>query len=98
MARGPFPAGNCFACVGREIAGSLSKSVRHGIFMTYDHIHLFQWSVLLGEFYLFIFSFIVFNDFPLCITDPNNSGMWIGNDKAEFLQFSHNNDLCILQG
>ena len=74
---------------GRQIAGSFPKSVRHGIFIPYDHIHVFQWSVLLGEFFLFI----LFNHFPLCIADPNNSGMWIGNDKAEYLQFSHNNDL-----
>ena len=53
--------------------------------------------VLLGEFYLFIYLFSVFNHIPLCMADPKNSGMWIGNHKAEYLQFSHNNDRCVLQ-
>ena len=39
-----------------------------------------------------MYLFIVFNNFPLCMADPKNSGLWIGNDKAEYLQFSHNND------
>lgn len=45
-----------------------------------------------SSIYLFIYLFSVFNHIPLCMADPKNSGMWIGNHKAEYLQFSHNND------
>ena len=33
---------------------------------------------------LFIYLFSVFNQIPLCMADPKNSSMWIGNHKAEY--------------
>ena len=50
-----------------------------------------------SSIYLFIYLFSVFNHIPLCMAVPKNSGMWIRNHKAEYLQFSHSNNLCVLQ-
>ena len=53
-----FPQEKCFARVSRQIAGFLRKSVGHGLLLPYrlyHNIDVFQWSVLLGEFYVFIY-------------------------------------------